>query len=888
MLNSHKAFDLVKLIDKLPLNIECMTCFDNKIILGTNCGNFLIYEMKMSLKNELIFERRISVGKKPILQLEVAHNIIIALFNAELHVFDLNCNLKYSINKTKGCSLFATSISSDQKELRLCVVNKKRLQFFYIHLIDEKTSQFMELVSDLELNDTPRNIIFTKDDFIIFSLQREYYYCYYKIPSVYVNLYYSSCCKKFEPLCEKLHDEHFVINIDENKMNIYDSKSKPISIEKPVQWSHSTSNVCNLGPFLIGVLPTINSLEITTIQPKSLSVQIIDFGQENTTTDRIKLLKSNNNLEICYVASQSNLWCLIPIKIEDQLEKIMESKNYELGLILISQFENLTQIDQITKRRIENLNALDLFRKKKFNESFQLFQEMRIDPSHCVALLPGPLPYSYRKKLKIEGFYPILDAKELNEANISLVHYLLAKRKQFLKENKHKDIEIFLEENAELIPLYEGAPVLKTYKQILKIIDTTILKCYLVTKEFRNLVPSFLRLEPLYLHFKQSEDLLIEHKKLNELIILYEKKQEHEKALNLLLIESIKHDSSLYGLKHLVEYLKKLGNENLELIFKFARNVIETDLEMGIKIFMGDALKLDQIICLQVNKKNLEKSSSNNDYYDFKIIEDDCDYDNLKLLDREQVSKYLKSFNLDRLYLQYCIFVWNDSSLKLNNILIDLYLIDSENFREILIYFLSETNYYDLEYAISKLNLENFPKERAIVLGKLGKHQEVLTIYVEKLNDTNKAEAYCNQVFCNYKDIYYELLKIYLKSDDKKIKIDASIRLLNENSTEISSCRLLELLPDELIKFQNLSPFFENMLNRLYKNKHSIQIIKRLMFSLELQIHETKIFYKDKYFIVKDEQLCKKCNKRIGKSVIVRFPNGDLMHYSCSRNSEVY
>jgi Vam6/Vps39-like protein vacuolar protein sorting-associated protein 39 len=882
MSNYHKAFDLVKLIDMLPLKIECLTCFDNKLILGTNCGNFLIYELKFLPKNELIFERRILVGKKPILQLEAAQNIIIGLYNAELHVFDLNCNLKYSINKTKGCSLFATSISSDQKVLRLCVVNKKRLQFFYIDLIDEKTSQFMELVSDLELNDTPRNIIFTKEDFVIFSLHREFYYYYYKIPSVYVYLYYSSCYKQFEPLCEKLHDEHFVINIDENKMNIYDSKCKPISIEKPIQWSHSTSNVCNLGPFLIGVLPELNSLEITTIQPKSLSVQIIDFGQENSATDRIKLLKSNNNLEICYVASQSNLWCLIPIKIQIQLEKILESKNYELGIILISQFENLTQIDQITKRKIENLNALDLFRKKKLNESFQLFQEMRIDPSHCIALLPGPLPYSYRKNLKIEGFYPILDAKELDEANICLIHYLLAKRKQFLKENKHKDIEIFLEENAELIPLCEGAPVLKTYKQILKIIDTTILKCYLVTKEFRNLVPSFLRLEPLFLHFKKSEDLLIEHKKLNELIILYEKNQEHEKALNLLLIESTKHDSVLYGLKHLVEYLKKLDNQNLELIFKFAKNVIEKDSEMGIKIFMGDAFTLDQIICLQVNEQKL-----NDHYYDFKLIEDDYDYDNIKLLDRSQVSEYLKNFNLDRLYLQYCIFVWNDSSLKLNNTLIDLYLIDIKNLREILIYFLTETNYYDLEYAISKLNLESYPEERAIVLGKLGKHQEVLTIYVEKLNDTNKAEAYCNQVFSNYKDIYYELLKIYLKSDDKEIKIDASIRLLNENSRKIGSCRLLELIPDELIKFQNLSPFFENMLNSLNKNKHSIQIIKRLMFSLELQIHETKILYQDKYFIVKDEQLCKKCNKRIGKSVIVRFPNGDLMHYSCSKNSEV-
>jgi len=78
------------------------------------------------------------------------------------------------------------------------------------------------------------------------------------------------------------------------------------------------------------------------------------------------------------------------------------------------------------------------------------------------------------------------------------------------------------------------------------------------------------------------------------------------------------------------------------------------------------------------------------------------------------------------------------------------------------------------------------------------------------------------------------------------------------------------------------------MLNRLARNKHNTQIINRLMFSLELQIHETKILCQDKKFIVNDEQMCKECNKRMGKSAMVRFPNGDLIHYGCSKNSESY
>ncbi len=238
----HKAFDFLPFVEKLPLQIECMTCYDNIFILGTNCGRMLINEVKLneSLANriEAVFEKSISTTKKPILQLEAvkAFNILIALFDSQLHIFDLSrYQLLYSIPKTKGCSLFSISISADQKLLRLCVACKKKLQFFYTNITSKNTSQFMELASDLELSDMPRNLKFTKDNLIVFSLRKDYYY--YQLPATgesvgmavggaakLPEIKFSTGTRQIEPMCEKLHNEFFTLGVDENKTIVYDTK----------------------------------------------------------------------------------------------------------------------------------------------------------------------------------------------------------------------------------------------------------------------------------------------------------------------------------------------------------------------------------------------------------------------------------------------------------------------------------------------------------------------------------------------------------------------------------------------------------------------------------------------------------------------------------------
>lgn len=43
-------------------------------------------------------------------------------------------------------------------------------------------------------------------------------------------------------------------------------------------------------------------------------------------------------------------------------------------------------------------------------------------------------------------------------------------------------------------------------------------------------------------------------------------------------------------------------------------------------------------------------------------------------------------------------------------------------------------------------------EERAVILGKLGKHEQVLSIYVMILGDVDRAIQYCNQVYTNQKE----------------------------------------------------------------------------------------------------------------------------------------
>ena len=84
-----------------------------------------------------------------------------------------------------------------------------------------------------------------------------------------------------------------------------------------------------------------------------------------------------------------------------------------------------------------------------------------------------------------------------------------------------------------------------SWKIILEIIDTTLLKCYLETND--ALVAPHLRMEKNCVNIPEAERVLKKTQRLKELVILYNNRKEHRKSLELLRKHSEEVGSPLSG-----------------------------------------------------------------------------------------------------------------------------------------------------------------------------------------------------------------------------------------------------------------------------------------------------------------------------------------------------
>lgn len=100
------------------------------------------------------------------------------------------------------------------------------------------------------------------------------------------------------------------------------------------------------------------------------------------------------------------------------------------------------------------------------------------------------------------------------------------------------------------------------------------------------MVAPLLRLN--HCHLAEAEKTLLMHQKYPELIILYQTKGQHKKALELLEKHAKENDSSLKGTERTIQYLQHLGKDHMDLILKFAGWVLTDDPEQGLRIFMED------------------------------------------------------------------------------------------------------------------------------------------------------------------------------------------------------------------------------------------------------------------------------------------------------------
>nr|XP_012223795.1 PREDICTED: vam6/Vps39-like protein [Linepithema humile] len=873
----HDAYEETSILN-ITVQIESMAAYDDNLLIGTREGHLLMYNVPTvfddSHKLELLRHSK-NFNKKRINQIEVVpeYNLLIILTDNIVCIHDLNSpNFQQicQLPKTRGATLFTLDIQSTQSltgerntVVRLCVAVKRKLQLYYW-----KAKRFEEF-NDFELTvqDIPRQLSWCGETLILGF--RGLSYTIFDLSGKPKELFPTG--KSPEPSITKLSDSSFVLGKDSQSF-IMDTKGELVQ-HNSIKWSDTPNAIAWDEPYLLGIVH--DKLEVYTLEG-CLHIQTIKDLNKARLIYRCKQGK-------VFVASISQIWCIKAIDVTLQIRTLLEQNQFQLALKLT----NLSDITDEEKAKqtykIQTLYAHHLFYNKRFQEAMDLFLKLGTDPYEVIRLFPDLVTPSTNTHELSEPApsLPKLQDHDLEKGLRALIVFLTEVRHKLMA----KDKDLNKEKNG--VSGEKNLTVVAT-EQLLKIIDTTLLKCYLQTTD--ALVAPLLRLN--HCHLAEAEKTLLMHQKYPELIILYQTKGQHKKALELLEKHAKENDSSLKGTERTIQYLQHLGKDHMDLILKFAGWVLTEDPEQGLRIFMEDIQEVEH-------------------------------------LPRPKILDYLLRLHKDLViqYLEHVVHVWEDNNPLFHNVLIHQYKEKclasmnanatpaeketSQHIRQKLQQFLEKSPYYTPETILVHFPFDSLFEERAVILGRIGRHQQAISIYISLLNDIPRAIQYCQNVYTRYQnqdraekqkqtdnadEVYVLLIQQLLKPDNEGVlmagcnpeiqrtaqpDLEMALRLLEEHASKINPMKALEVLPDS-VPIGRIKHFLEVSLQNNLNARRRTQVLKGLLYAEHLQVQEQRMHYESQSVLMTEYNICPVCKKRFGnQSAFARYPNGDIVHYSC-------
>ncbi|XP_011882729.1 PREDICTED: vam6/Vps39-like protein [Vollenhovia emeryi] len=872
----HDAYEETSILN-ITVQIESMAAYDDNLLIGTREGHLIMYNVPSvfddSHKLELLRHSK-NFNKKRINQIDVVpeYNLLIILTDNIVCIHDLNSpNFQQicQLPKTRGATLFTLDVQTTQSltgekntVVRLCVAVKRKLQLYYWK--GKKFEEFKDF--ELTVPDIPRQLSWCGETLILGF--RGLSYTIFDLNGKPKELFPTG--KSPEPSITKLSDSCFVLGKDSQSF-IMDTKGELVQ-HNPVKWSDTPNTIAWDDPYLLGIVH--DRLEVYTLEG-CLHIQTIKDINKARLIYRCKQGR-------VFVASISQIWCVKAIDVTLQIRTLLEQNQFQLALKLTS-LSDITDEEKAKQTyKIQTLYAHHLFYNKRFQEAMDLFLKLGTDPYEVIRLFPDLVTPSTNTHELSEPApsLPKLQDHDLEKGLRALIVFLTEVRHKLMA--KDKELKEKNGVNGE-----KNLTVVAT-EQLLKIIDTTLLKCYLQTTD--ALVAPLLRLN--HCHLAEAEKTLLMHQKYPELIILYQTKGQHKKALELLEKHAKENDSSLKGTERTIQYLQHLGKDHMDLILKFAGWVLTEDPEQGLRIFMEDIQEVEH-------------------------------------LPRPKILDYLLRLHKDLViqYLEHVVHVWEDTNQLFHNVLIHQYKEKclasmnasatpaeketSQHVRQKLQQFLEKSAYYTPETILVHFPFDSLFEERAIILGRLGRHQQAISIYVSLLNDIPRAIQYCQNVYTRYRnqdraekqkqtdnaeEVYVLLIQQLLKPDNEGVlmagcnpeiqrttqpDLEMALRLLEEHASKINPMRVLEVLPDS-VPIGRIKHFLEVSLQNNLNARRRTQVLKGLLYAEHLQVQEQRMHYESQSVLMTEFNICPVCKKRFGnQSAFARYPNGDIVHYSC-------
>ncbi|KAG8213472.1 hypothetical protein J3R82DRAFT_12007 [Butyriboletus roseoflavus] len=372
-----------------------------------------------------------------------------------------------------------------------------------------------------------------------------------------------------------------------------------------------------------------------------------------------------------------------------------------------------------------------------------------------------------------------------------------------------------------------------------QIVDTALFKSYLIGRP--SMLGPLCRL-PNWCEVEEVEEELRAREKHAELIFLYNGRKMHAKALKLLQQLSEKEDDVRDKLGPSISYLQKLGPEYLDQIFESARWIFEQDREMAFEIFTSDDVELPH--------------GGVTDY--------------LEKLDPHVATRYL----------EYLIDEKEEKSSGFHDRLAELYLGitmtakrkgEEDKHGDVyakLLKFIDTTEYYRPDRLYGLLS-EDLYEARAILLGRMGRHEHALELYVYKLGDFTKAEEHCKRMSSpalTPSPLFLTLLKLYLRPTipNPPNLLPPALSLIARHSGRLNPIETLQLLPP-LVNAHDVRPFLVQSLRApVFDNC----VVREVSLARKEDTERQLMKLESRRIKVTDSRICPQCHKRLGNSVI--------------------
>ncbi|XP_043712753.1 vacuolar sorting protein 39 [Telopea speciosissima] len=786
----HNAYDSCILVDNSSRKIEAIASYGIKLLVGCSDGSLMIYspescasdisspsdyQINLGMRKEPYVLQKTVIGfsKKALISMEVSGSRELLLCLSESIVIHRLPSLESIavITKAKGANVYAW----DDRRGFLCFARQKRIYIFR----HDGGRGFVE-VKDFGVPDLVKSICWCGEN-ICLGIGREYTILNAINGALYVVF---PPGRIVPPLVVPLPSGELLLGKD--NIGVFVDQNGKLIQGGRICWSDAPSVVVIHKPYAVALLPRY--IEIRSLHAPYPLVQTIALRNAH------HLVQSNG---FVIFALENSIYGLFPVPIGAQIVQLTASANFEEALALCKLLPSEDSSHRAAKEASIHIRyGHYLFDNGSYEEAMDHFYASQVDITYILSLYPSivlPNPVAVSELRNVTDFawdashlsrvssdvsddmeslsqpqqfesdeYSILESKKMSYNTLkALVKFLQKKRYTIIdKANDEKTEEVVSSavENWSKGSNKGHHDILISLmaREMAATLDTALIQALLRTGQSSAAIE--LLKVPNYCDIKICEEFLRKSNYYTVLLELYKCNGMHREAL-ILLNELVKESKSKqpqceptqkFKPEMIIEYLKPLCGTDPMLVLEFSMPVLESCPTQTIELFLSGNVPADL------------------------------------------VNSYLKQHmpSMQATYLEL-MFAMNENGIpgNLQNEMVQIYLSEVLDWyadltaqqkwdeqvypptRKKLLFALESVSGYNLEGFLKRLPMDALYEERAILLGKLNKHQLALCLYVHKLHVPELALAYCDRVYeagqnqlssKSQSNIYLTLLQIYL------------------------------------------------------------------------------------------------------------------------------